>query len=199
MKFGLKDINAKKNRATITIYNDYDFTSLNAFNLVYEVVKEGRVVATRTVKLPAVKPHDTWTADIKLPKAALKQAKADNVETMLNLRLVRRHATAYSEAGHEEALAQFTLVERGDLEEIAPKGEPILATSSLHEVMVGNDKVQATFDAATGRLTALAFEGRNIIADGQGFLYDNHRWIENDRYGNDQRKHDSVVCPRTTS
>lgn len=50
--------------------------------------------------------------------------------------------------------------------------------------MVGNDKVQATFDTATGRLTALAFEGRNIIADGQGFLYDNHRWIENDRYGN---------------
>ena len=103
---------------------------------------------------------------------------------MLNLRLVRRHATVYSKAGHEEALAQFTLVERGDLPKIEAKGEHILATSSLHEVMVGNDKVQATFDAATGRLTALAFEGRNIIADGQGFLYDNHRWIENDRYGN---------------
>ena len=60
----------------------------------------------------------------------------------------------------------------------------MLATSSLHEVMVGNDKVQATFDTATGRLTALAFEGRNIISDGQGFLYDNHRWIENDRFQN---------------
>ena len=184
VKFDVKKVNAKKNRATVTIANDYDFTLLDAFNLVYDVVKEGRVVATRTVKLPAVKPHDTWMGDIKLPKANLKKAKAEKEETMLNLRLVRRAATTYSEAGHEEALAQFTLVERGNLQEIAPKGEPILATSSLHEVMVGNDKVQATFDAATGRLTALAFEGRNIIADGQGFLYDNHRWIENDRYGN---------------
>ena len=184
VKFDVKKVNAKKNRATVAITNDYDFTSLDAFNLVYDVVKEGRVVATRTVKLPAVKPHDTWTGDIKLPKANLKKAKANKEETMLNLRLVRRHATVYSKAGHEEALAQFTLVERGDLPKIEAKGEHILATSSLHEVMVGNDKVQATFDAETGRLTALAFEGRNIIADGQGFLYDNHRWIENDRYGN---------------
>ena len=184
VKFDLKKVNVKKNRATVTIYNDYDFTALSDFNLICEVVKEGRVVATRTVKLPAVNPHDTWTGDIRLPKVSLKKAKANKQEILLNLRLVRRAATAYSEAGHEEALAQFTLVERGDLPKIEAKGEPILATSSLHEVMVGNDKVQATFDAATGRLTALAFEGRNIIADGQGFLYDNHRWIENDRYGN---------------
>ena len=184
VKLGLKDINVKKNRATVTIYNDYDFTSLNEFNLVYDVVKEGRVVATRTAKLPDVKPSEECKLTLKLPKADLKKAKANKTETMLNLHLVRRAATAYSEAGHEEALAQFTLVERGDLPKIESKGEPILATSSLHEVMVGNDKVQATFDAETGRLTALAFEGRNIIADGQGFLYDNHRWIENDRYGN---------------
>ena len=184
VKFALKDVNVKKNKATITIYNDYDFTLLSDFNLVYEVVKEGRVVATRTVKLPATKPSEECKLTLKLPKAALKNAKKEGVETMLNLHLVRSHATTYCEAGHEEALAQFTLVERGKLPVVEAKGEPILATSSLHEVMVGNDKVQAAFDAATGRLTALAFEGRNIIADGQGFLYDNHRWIENDRYGN---------------
>ncbi len=184
VKFDLKKVNAKKNRATVTIYNDYDFTPLSDFNLLYEVVKNGSVVATRTVKLPAVKPHDTWTGDIKLPKVTLKKAKANKEEVMLNLRLVRRAATVYSEVGHEEALAQFTLVERGNLPAVKAVGEPLLATSNLHEVMVGNDRVQATFDTETGRLTALAFDGRNIIADNQGFLYDNHRWIENDRYGN---------------
>lgn len=182
VKFDLKDVDVKKNRAVVTIFNDYDFTSLNAFNLVYEVVKEGRVVARRTVKLPDVQPHGECELVLKLPKAALKKAAANHTETMLNLHLVRRNATVYSEAGHEEALAQFTLVERGNLPKLKAAGDPLLATSSLHEVMVGNEKVQATFDTATGRLTALAFEGRNIIADGQGFLYDNHRWIENDRY-----------------
>ena len=184
VKFGLKDINVKKNRAVVTIYNDYDFTSLADFNLVYEVVKEGRVVATRTVAIPDTKPSTECKLTLKLPKADLKKAKAKHVETMLNLRLVRRHATTYCEAGHEEAMAQYTLVERGNLPAVKAAGEPLLATSSLHEVVVGNDKVQATFDAETGRLTALVFDGRNIIADGQGFLYDNHRWIENDRYGN---------------
>ena len=184
VKFDLKSINVKKNRAVVTIYNDYDFTSLADFDLVYEVVKEGRVEATRTMALPDTKPSAECKLTLKLPKAQLKKAKAKHVETMLNLRLVRRHATTYCEAGHEEALAQYTLVERGNLPTVKAAGEPLLATSSLHEVMVGNDKVQATFDTETGRLTALAFEGRNIIADGQGFLYDNHRWIENDRYGN---------------
>ena len=184
VKFAVKDINVKKNRATITIYNDYDFTSLADFNLVYEVLKEGRVVAMRTVKLPDVKPSEECSLVLKLSKAELKKAKANKTETMLNVRLVRRQATTYCEAGHEEAMAQFTLVERGELPVVQAKGAPLLATSSLHEVRVGNDKVQAIFDAETGRLTALAFDGRNIIADGQGFLYDNHRWIENDRYGN---------------
>ena len=137
VKFALKDVNVKKNKATITIYNDYDFTLLSDFNLVYEVVKEGRVVATRTVKLPATKPSEECKLTLKLPKAALKNAKKEGVETMLNLHLVRRAATTYSEAGHEEALAQFTLVERGKLPVVEAKGEPILATSSLHEVMVG--------------------------------------------------------------
>ena len=29
----------------------------------------------------------------------------------------------------------------------------------------------------------LAFNGKDVLAKGQGFVYDNHRWIENDRYG----------------
>ena len=96
VKFAVKDINVKKNRATVTIYNDYDFTSLSDFNLVYEVVKEGRVVATRTVKLPAVKPSEECKLTLKLPKAALKKAKANKNETMINLHHVRRAATVYS-------------------------------------------------------------------------------------------------------
>ena len=186
VKFALKGVDMKKNQAVVTIYNDYDFTSLSDFNLVYEVVKEGRVVATRTVKLPDVKPSKECEQVLKLPKAELQKSKAGNVEVMLNLHLVRRNATTYCAKGHEEATAQFTLVERGNLPAVQPKADsaPLLRTASLHEETICNDKVSLTFDSETGRLIALAFDGRNIIADGQGFLYDNHRWIENDRFGN---------------
>ena len=66
-----------------------------------------------------------------------------------------------------------------------------MSTSSLHETIIGNDNVQLKFDAETAQLTALAFNGRNIISDGQGFIYSNHRWIENDRQGYDYYGPDS--------
>jgi beta-galactosidase len=40
------------------------------------------------------------------------------------------------------------------------------------------------FDNTTGRMTALNIKGKDIIAEGEGFLYDNHRYIENDRFQN---------------
>ena len=33
-------------------------------------------------------------------------------------------------------------------------------------------------------MISLKLDGREVIAEGLGFIYDNHRWIENDRYGN---------------
>lgn len=39
------------------------------------------------------------------------------------------------------------------------------------------------FDLKTGQPTSLQFGGREMIVQGQGFIFDNHRWIENDRFG----------------
>ena len=38
------------------------------------------------------------------------------------------------------------------------------------------------FDRQTGRPVSLMLDGREMLAQGQGFLFDNHRWIENDRF-----------------
>ena len=105
--------------------------------------------------------------------------------------LVHRDAQLFAPAGHEVALQQFTLVERAPLATVKSKGDALVATSSLHETIIGNDKVQLKFNAETAQLTALAFNGKNIITDGQGFIYSNHRWIENDRQGYDYYGPDS--------
>ena len=105
-------------------------------------------------------------------------------EVLITIHLVHREAQTYASAGHEVAIAQFAITERGPLAVIKSKGAPLASTSSLHEYTIGNELVQVKFDAETAQLTGLAFNGKNVIADEQGFLYDNHRWIENDRYGN---------------
>lgn len=181
IKADLVKINKEKNEAMIRITNKYDFTTLNEFNFIYEVVKDGKAVSKKSLALPAIAPNDHVEFIIKLNKASLLKSEKKGTEVHLNVYVANKNATSYAEAGHIVAQKQFELVKRGNLATVKPKGAPLASTGALHETTIGNDKVSVTFDNATGRMTALAFGGRNIIANGEGFLYDNHRWIENDR------------------
>ncbi|MBQ8365717.1 MAG: DUF4981 domain-containing protein [Bacteroidaceae bacterium] len=184
IKFSLEGIDKKKNTATVNIKNTYNFTNLNEFYLVYEVMKNGKIVSSKKCNLPAATNGEEVTLTLKLSKAAIEKAEKNGTETMLNLRVMHREAQRFAKAGHEVAIKQYTLAERAPLATIAPEGEPLMQTSALHEVKIGNSKISVTFDPETGRMTNLAFGGKEVIAAGEGFLYDNHRWIENDRFWN---------------
>lgn len=174
-----------KNTAYVRLHNAYAFRSLEDFDLCYEVVKNGVPGATKRIRIGAVAPGDSATFVLKLSKTDLRRLRSDGCETLLNLHVVHRKAQTYAPAGHEVAAAQFVLTDRAALPTLkSDESHPLAQTGALHEVRISNGKVCVAFDAATGQLTTLAFDGRNVIADGQGFLYDNHRWIENDRFGN---------------
>ena len=182
--FRMKSVDADRNLAVVNLLNKYAFTQLDAFDLEYEIVRDGRVAARRQTALPPLQPGDSADVSLRLPKAKLRQARAAGQEVLLNLYVRQRGATAAAPAGHTVAQAQYVLAERGPLPAVKGKGAPLAQTMALHETVVGNDRVSLTVDNETGELTALAFGGRNVLAEGQGFRYDNHRWIENDRFGN---------------
>ena len=183
IKFNGCETNVAKNTATVNLKNGYDFLNMDEMDLRYEVLSNGHIVATETIQLDNVKPGESTTLTLKLPKTNLKKAAAKGNEVMLNLHVLLRNEQPFAAAGHEVALKQYILVERGKLPELQAKGNSnMMQTGALHETKVGNDRVQLTFDNATARLTALALDGRNIVADGLGFEYNNHRWIENDRF-----------------
>ena len=185
---------------TIAFKNKYNFTNLDEFDAIYEIVKNGNIVYTDRTQIPNAESGQTGKIWLNVKKANIRKALKNGDELLINIRVVHREAQLYAPAGHEVAMAQFTLAERAPLAEFKqeksiletlvgivkpqPAPSPLATTSSLHETIIGNDKVQVKFDAETAQLTALAFGGKNIIAEGQGFVYDNHRWIENDRYGN---------------
>ena len=185
VKFTLDKIDADKNVVTVTLKNAYVFQNLKDMNLCYEVVKNGDVVSSKSIKLPSVAPGESTQLHLKLSKVNLKTISASE-EALLTLRVAFRAAQRYAPAGHEVALKQFALTQRATLPEVSAdkKAPQMLQTLSLDKTIVGNERVQLTFDNETARLTALAFGGRNIIEGGQGFEYANHRWIENDRFGN---------------
>ncbi len=181
----MTEVNAEYGIVTIQFKNKYNFTDLKEFDIIYDVVKNGNVIYTGKAKAPAAAPHKSAKAWLTLKKATnISKLLQRGDEVLLTVRLAHREAQVFAPAGHEVAMQQFTITKRGALEAIAPKGAALASTSSLHEYIIGNENVQVKFDANTAQLTSLAFNGKDIITDGFGFIYDNHRWIENDRFGN---------------
>ena len=181
----MPEVNTEYGIVTIALKNKYNFTNLDEFDVIYEIVKNGNIVYTERTHAPYTESGQTGKVWLTVRKANINKAIKKGDELLINIHVVHRNEQLFAPAGHEVAMAQFTLAERAPLTALKSKGNPLAATSSLHETIIGNEKVQLTFDAETAQLTALAFDGKNIIADGQGFIYDNHRWIENDRQGYD--------------
>ena len=185
VKFELKQVNPAKNLAVVLLRNTYNFHDLSQYELIYDVVLNGRVAATKRLDLPAIAAGEQQEISLKLPKANLQKNSAKGNEVLLNLRVVYKKDQTFCKAGHSVAQAQFTLSERTALPTIAGKGDNKWGqTLAMHETRLFNSNMAICIDNATGQLQSLAFNGKNIVANREGFIYDNHRWIENDRFTN---------------
>ena len=179
--FSLKGSNPKKNTVTVGICNQYDFTSLSEFNLRYEVLLDGYVQQEGLAHLSDVHPGDSIEVSLPLGKVSLKRSASKGAEVCLNCRLVRKNATVYAGAGHEEASAQYVLTSRR-----FPSAQPGRKSSVRVEQKDGctvfaNGKTVLTLDGKTSRALSLTISGREFFAEGTGFEFDNYRYIENDR------------------
>ena len=185
VKFELKQVNPAKNLAVVLLKNTYNFHDLSQYELVYDVVLNGRVAATKRLDLPAIAAGEQQEISLKLPKANLQKNSVKGNEVLLNLRVVYKKDQTFCKAGHSVAQAQFTLNERKALPAIAGKGDNKWGqTLAMHETRLFNGNMAICIDNATGQLQSLAFNGKNVVANREGFIYDNHRWIENDRFTN---------------
>ena len=185
VKFELKQVNPAKNLAVVLLKNTYNFHDLSQYEMVYDVVLNGRVAATKRLALPAIAAGEQQEISLKLPKANLQKNSAKGNEVLLNLRVVYKKDQTFCKAGHSVAQAQFTLSERTALPAIAGKGDNKWGqTLAMHETRLFNSNMAICIDNATGQLQSLAFNGKNVVANREGFIYDNHRWIENDRFTN---------------
>ena len=181
--FSLDNTDQKANTVTVSLRNKYDFTSLGGFSLVWETVVDGYITGSGSTVLPDVKPGDSCTIEIALPGVKLKKAAKAGQEVMLNLHVRQNEATVWSEAGHEVAATQFGLLGRASLPELAAgSGSGLTVSEQDGTVSVSNENIKAVFDSRTGRMTSLQIRGTDVISDAQGFIYDNHRWIENDKF-----------------
>ena len=183
--FADKGVDLKQNEANVLLKNTYDFLSLDRFYLRWQVVKDGVCLTPDSMKLPAVMPDDSLLVTLKLKDVNLKNAIKKGEEVMLNLYVCCTDAENWAEAGHEVAKQQYELSSRCGLSDLKKQNSKKLKLDVLDDgnlLTVKNANVKAVFNKTNGQLVSLMMNGKQVISQNGGFVYDNHRWIENDRF-----------------
>ena len=164
---------------SIRMKNKFSFVSTDNVDITYEYLADGKAVASGSVPLKAVLPGDSMSFSVP----AL-DSKAATGEILLNIYAAYATDTKFCKKGHVLAKKQFVIKERAELADVQSSGKKLTVDNTGSSCKVFNDNISVEFDKATGQLKAMSLHGKNIIADGMGFVFANHRWIENDRFGN---------------
>lgn len=180
IKFRLVGFDKATSTATVSLVNRYAFRTLEGLDLVMTPVVDGHRLASVVKALPAVAPDDSIRFEVPLADAFVKDYAGK--EVLLDLGVVYAADQSFAKAGHEVAHCQFVIAARQPLAVRKAKGDKLKVSESREAMTVENKEIAATFDRETGVMTALTMNGVDVIADRQGFVYDNHRWIENDRF-----------------
>ncbi len=185
-------LNYYKDTNQFMVENAYDFISLEGMELRLQWLHHGKVKKQKNVKLHAIEPGVSQL----IPLPTVLDGEDDVV---LVARVYRKKATTYSEKNHLVAHADFVLsAPKLTAVELMKEGVPLDAIQGEQTLSVSNSRVGMTFDMKTGRPTSLKLNGKEMFVDGQGFLFDNHRWIENDRFGDTDNGLDEsateVIC-----
>lgn len=183
VKFRLDNVDKDEKQIHITLKNTYDFISLENFYLRWQLLQNGYPLPADSLMLEAIQPDDSTRVTLPVNGINLAQATKDGTEVLLNLEVRQKNDTRWAEAGHSVALQQYELTARAPLPALNGKRKPKLNVAETeNQIIVRNENIEAIFERKTGRITSLTMDGQKVIAPGQGFIYDNHRYIENDKF-----------------
>ena len=159
---------------TLSVKNKYAFTNLNAFTLVWRVLKDGRVVEHGTTTMPSIAAGSTGTVSVPYTTSL-----EGSDEYVLHVSLCLNEDTPWAEQGYELAEGEFVLTTRSS--SLATK------TVSGGNLSVSGTTVSGTtpegkafsYSFSNGKPGTWTFNGQSLLS--AGFDYNNYRDIDNDR------------------
>lgn len=155
----------KQDRSGVVVKNELFFRRLKGVRLKWEVVSDGKAVASGSVDLPEVAPQDSVSVDI--PYA---NADNDRGERFLNVDYVLTEGEPLLPAGTRVAYQQLELQ--------APVVSDIVAASSNKEgvkIATDNDSLltlmnsttfSASFNKKTGFMATYVVNGKSLLGEG---------------------------------
>ncbi len=173
-----------KDLKSMWVYNKYAFSDLSHLTLRWSVLKNGVEIESGTTDMPATQPGERgtgrtpWTVTID----------DSNAEYLLNVYALTKDATEWAEAGHVVSQAQYTIQERAPLATPDANGATLTATTSTSGITTytsSNGKLKLLVSSNNNIMTRLDLGGMEKVIFGASNspVYNNFRWIENDKNG----------------
>lgn len=145
----------------IKVKNRNFFLNMNAYQLVYSIVENDRVVATGKLSPISVSPGIEST--IEIPLQGLKKKPGNDYWLKVSAQLV--HDALWAKAGHEVAWEQFLLPNQMP-EPTAQSdfGGKALTVTQGDVLKISNQQVEVAIDKATGYLTSFQSNGKQLVS-----------------------------------
>ncbi|MCM8709489.1 DUF4981 domain-containing protein [Clostridium sp. SYSU_GA19001] len=146
----------------IKIYNEFLFTNLNEYKLLWNVTKNGEIISEGSLDLD-IEPQTSKQTEINynLPKNALPDE-----EYILNISFVLKKETLWAEAGHEVAFKQFILPVEYKVEIKAVNYPGISIEDNEDKLNIIGSNFTVVFDKLKGEIVSYKFENIELLKEG---------------------------------
>ena len=162
---------------TVEFYNEFNFTDLNAYDISYELLENGKVIDSGALLVNCA-PGEKVNVDVPFTMPAT--LKADG-EYFVNIYVKLKSDTLWADKGHVIATAQLEV--DADVENVS------LDTSSMRDITVAEDEKTVTLSSdcfetviskSTGLILNYSYNGEKIILEGPEPTY-TRATLDNDR------------------
>ena len=147
----------------VNIENESSFTDLSAYETVYELLEDGKVVDSGSLTLSCA-PGGKATASIPFQMPAERKADA---EYYLNLSVRLKEDTLWAPAGHEVSYAQFRVpAEVQNISKPSDGASAIRQSEQGDLLTLSGDNFTLKFNKSTGLIEEYTYAGQTVMTAG---------------------------------
>lgn len=153
--------NLNMSDGTITIWNEYFFSDLDAYIVRWELVKNGKIIETGTFKPTNVAPQTekTFPLDIKKFKPQTGQ------EYFLNIYALQEKGTPMISFGHEVASEQFALTSFENIVSKTKTSNTLVVKEGSNALEIVGNNFTINLSKTMGAITSYKLNNYELIND----------------------------------
>lgn len=142
------------------IYNDFDFTNLNHYDMTWKLEAEGQLVASGKTTQIDLEPHESKRISMNLPR----NLPSPGIEYFITISFSARYQDASLPEGHIIAWEQFTLHVVSTKPKIWNQNDQTLNVSEESDYFrIEGENFKYKISKTTGYLNSMMFEGKELM------------------------------------